>query len=66
MSHHEKMPPVPSANRSPKGAGESKEIKGELDIEPRKKTDNFAEQGETGNIRQNTINAGYFHGRRVK
>jgi hypothetical protein len=27
---------------------------------------NAAEQGETANIRQNTTNAGSYHGRRVK
>jgi hypothetical protein len=27
---------------------------------------NIAEQGETANIKQNTTNKGYFHGRRMK
>ena len=27
---------------------------------------NTSEQGETANIKQNTTNKGYFHGRRVK
>jgi hypothetical protein len=27
---------------------------------------NIGEQGETANIKQNTTNKGYFHGRRMK
>jgi len=64
MSRHNKMPPVPPANRSPKGTGGGEEIKkGE---EPKGGHENTAEQGETANIRQNTTNAGFFHGRREK
>jgi hypothetical protein len=58
------MPPVPPASRSPKGVGGSPKIKKETISE--KKIDNPSEQGETGNIRLNTTNAGFFHGRRVK
>ena len=64
MSRHYEMPPVPPANRSRKGTGDTTEVskdtpkaKGEL---------NAAEQGDTANIRQNTTNAGFFKGRRVK
>ena len=64
MSRHNEMPSVPPANRSPKGTGDHTEfnkdaakIKGEV---------NTAEQGETANIKQNTTNAGFFKGRRVK
>jgi hypothetical protein len=64
MSRHNKMPPVPPANRSPKGAGGNPDIK--KDTTSTGKVDNTAEQGETANIRQNTTNAGFFHGRRVK
>lgn len=64
MSRHNKMPPVPPANRSPKGTGGDQEIKkGEAQKDL---PENTAEQGETANIRQNTTNAGFFHGRRVK
>ena len=64
MSHQSRMPPVPPANRSPKGTESNPEgARGAIHEKP---VDNAAEQGETGNIRQNTINAGYFHGRRVK
>ncbi len=64
MSRHNKMPPVPPANRSPKGGGRAPEVK--EDTSSKKTEDNFAEQGDTANIRQNTTNAGYFHGRRTK
>jgi hypothetical protein len=64
MSRHNKMPPVPPANRSPKGTGSKPEIKADLPAGGKAK--NTAEQGETANIRENTTNAGFFHGRRVK
>jgi hypothetical protein len=65
MARHNEMPPVPSANRSKKGTGDNVEInkdtsKGHGDIQ------NSAEQGDTANIKQNTTNAGFFKGRRVK
>lgn len=64
MSRHNEMPPVPPASRSPKGVGGSPKNKKETISE--KRIDNPSEQGETGNIRLNTTNAGFFHGRRVK
>jgi hypothetical protein len=65
MSRHNEMPPVPPANRSQKGTGDHVEAnkdtsKGHGDIQ------NSAEQGDTANIKQNTTNAGFFKGRRVK
>ena len=53
------------ANRSPKGTGDTTEVnkdtpKGHEGVQ------NSAEQGETANIKQNTTNAGFFKGRRVK
>jgi hypothetical protein len=65
MSRHNEMPPVPPANRSPKGTGDHAEVnkdasKGHDDIQ------NTAAQGDTANIKQNTTNAGFFKGRRVK
>ena len=65
MSGHHEMPPVPPANRSQKGtgdhAGANKDTsRGHDDIQ------NSAEQGDTANIKQNTTNAGFFKGRRVK
>jgi hypothetical protein len=51
-----KQPPVPPANRSRKGTGsdpEPREEKGE------ERPENLKEQGQQGNIRQNTRNQGY-------
>jgi hypothetical protein len=64
MSRHNVMPPVPPAGRSRKGTGDDLEVRKDS---PVKKADiNAAEQGETANITQNTTNAGFFKGRRVK
>ena len=62
MSRHNEMPPVPFANRSHKGTGDDTQANkdsclGEI---------NTAEQGDTANVKQNTTNAGFFRGRRVK
>jgi len=64
MSKHSHMPPVPPANRSHKGTGDSSETvndtsKTHADVNP-------LEQGDTANIKQNTTNKGFFKGRRVK
>lgn len=64
MTRHNEMPPIPPANRTNKGVGGKPEIKN--DTSQKKKANNAAEQGETANIRQNTTNSGFFHGRRVK
>ena len=64
MSRHNAMPPVPPANRSHKGTGDHSDVK--KDVEKVKGDVNAAEQGETANIKQNTTNAGFFKGRRVK
>ncbi len=64
MSRHNAMPPVPPANRSHKGTGDSVELN--KDMSKTKTEENTAEQGDTANIRQNTTNAGFFKGRRVK
>jgi hypothetical protein len=63
MTSH--MPPIPPANQSKKGPksnadSERDTSKGHNEIK------NTAEQGETANIKQNTTNAGFFKGRRVK
>lgn len=65
MSSHSHMPPVPPANRSQKGPGDTSEISKD-EATPRGAEINTAEQGETANIRQNTTNKGFFQGRRVK
>jgi hypothetical protein len=64
MSRHNEMPPVPPANRSHKGTGDATEVS--KDISKTKGEVNTAEQSDTANIKQNTTNAGFFKGRRVK
>jgi hypothetical protein len=64
MSRHNEMPPVPPANRSHKGTGDNVEMN--RDTSKTKAEVNTAEQGDTANIKQNTTNAGFFKGRRVK
>lgn len=58
------MPPVPPANRSPKGPGDKSEVS--KDTVASHAEINTAEQGDTANIRQNTTNKGFFQGRRIK
>lgn len=65
MSSH--MPPIPPGNQSKKGPKVKSNAdavrdtsKGHDDVQ------NTAEQGDTANIKQNTTNAGFFKGRRVK
>ena len=64
MSSH--MPPVPPANRSPKGKGGHDPETAQDTSRKAEKNPNTAEQGDTANIKQNTTNAGFFKGRRVK
>ena len=64
MSRHNKTPPVPPANRSPRERGEAPEAK--AGAAKNTTETNTAEQGESANVRQNTTNAGYFKGRRMK
>lgn len=53
-----KMPKVPPANRSPKGPGADPSVRRD-DTPHGAVPDNTAEQGDSGNIRQNTRNQGY-------
>jgi hypothetical protein len=64
MSRHNEMPPVPPANRSHKGSGDNAEVS--KDMAKTKAEVDTAEQGDTANVKQNTTNAGFFKGRRVK
>ena len=64
MSSH--MPPVPPANRPAKGPRGDSPTSKDTTLEKNREPTNAAEQGETANIKQNTTNAGFFHGRRVK
>ena len=64
-----KSPPVPPASRSTKGptvAHPHDEAEEKTDEMKDHKHDNSAEQGQTANIKQNTTNAGFFKGRRMK
>jgi hypothetical protein len=63
MSGH--MPPIPPANRSPKGPKPNADQARDTSAKE-SHTENTAEQGDTANIKQNTTNAGFFKGRRVK
>ncbi len=55
------MPPVPPANRSRKGVHATAGAK--TDTSRKEKAPaNIAEQGETANIRQNTVNIARQHG----
>lgn len=50
MSGHNKMPPVPSANRSHKGTGDDIQVSKDS---PRNKGEvNTAEQGDTANVKR--------------
>ena len=56
MASH--LPPVPPAQRSDKGTGETAEA-GRKDAPQGAKDVNTAEQDRQGNIHQNTTNTGY-------
>jgi hypothetical protein len=53
-----KLPPVPPANRSPKGPGLDPAVRA-VDPQPDERQRNLAEQGRQGNVKQNTTNQGY-------
>ena len=59
------MPKVPPGNQSTKGPSKNADADRDTSVKE-KHTQNTAEQGETANIKQNTTNKGYFHGRRMK
>jgi hypothetical protein len=52
-----KMPPVPKSNRSPKGPGANPKVAKDEPDRPR--PENLREQGQQGNIAQNTTHQGY-------
>jgi hypothetical protein len=51
-------PPVPPANRSPKGPGGAPKVPTDTS-KHKPERDNLREQGRQGNISQNTTNQGY-------
>ena len=62
MSSH--MPPIPPANRSRKGKGGEPAVVQDKPLKHEHHA-NSAEEGETANIKQNSTNKGFFHGRRL-
>jgi hypothetical protein len=60
-----RMPPVPPASRSKKGPGAEPTVPKDTSLK-HPEPQNTDEQGDTANIKQNTTNKGYFHGRRTK
>jgi hypothetical protein len=55
-----KMPPVPPANKSPKGPGSNPKVtsKDQKPTDAGSAPKNLAEQDQQGNIKQNTTNQG--------
>jgi hypothetical protein len=61
------MPPIPPASRSNKGPASRPATKKSAETTVQHEHHpNAAEEGETGNIKQNTTNKGFFHGRRYE
>ncbi len=60
-----RMPPIPPGNQSNKGPKADADSVQDTS-KGHNENKNSAEQGETANIKQNTTNAGFFKGRRVK
>lgn len=57
MSAH--PPPVPPANRSPKGESAATPKGADQKVHPAKAPNNLGEQDRQGNTKQNTTNQGY-------
>ena len=64
MASH--APPIPPGNRSNKGTPTETKKHAEEKLTQHEHHGNAAEKGDTANIKQNTTNAGYFKGRRMK
>ena len=60
------MPPIPPGNQSTKGPKSADADAARDTSKEHGEIKNTAEQGDTANIKQNTTNAGFFKGRRVK
>lgn len=54
-----KMPPVPNANQSQKGTGDTKQVLPDQTPHGQQRAQNPDQQGQQGNIKQNTTNQGY-------
>jgi hypothetical protein len=59
-----RMPPVPPASRSKYGSKTNPKASKDDKVVKHEHHPNAAEEGDTANIKQNTINEGYFRGRR--
>jgi hypothetical protein len=59
-----KMPPIPPGNRSNKSTPGGSTAKSTEKPGKHEHHANPEEKGETANIKQNTTNKGFFHGRR--
>jgi hypothetical protein len=59
------MPPIPPGNQSTKGPKANADSTKDTSAK-HAHAENIAEQGQTANIKQNTTNKGFYHGRRVK
>jgi hypothetical protein len=64
MSTH--LPPIPVGNRSKKGPASADAAPKDSTAPKYSGEPNTSEQGDTANIKQNTTNKGFFHGRRMK
>jgi len=58
------MPPVPPGNRSKYGPKRKLKVLKNDKLVKHEHHPNPSEEGDTANIKQNTTNEGYFHGRR--
>lgn len=54
-----KMPPVPPENQSHKGTGDTKQMSSQQKPPGQQRGQNPDQQGQQGNIKQNTTNQGY-------
>ncbi|MEY9588245.1 hypothetical protein ABIA06_000536 [Bradyrhizobium yuanmingense] len=54
-----KMPPVPPDNQSRKGTGDRKQMSADQMPHGQERVQNPDQQGQQGNIKQNTTNQGY-------
>ena len=54
-----KMPPDPPANQSTKGTGDNKQMSRDQAPHGQQRAENPDQQGQQGNIKQNTTNQGY-------
>ena len=53
------MPPVPPDNQSRKGTGDTKQTSSNQTARGQQRVENPDQQGQQGNIKQNTTNQGY-------